>query len=168
MRLLRQAICGHIWKRIVEKSKINATSVTLHPLRQAIWGPIWKHTVEKSQTNAIYVTLHLLWKAIWGDIWNHTVEKNQTNVTNVTLLYPGQTIWGHIWKPMVETSQTNVSVNMNPPRQAIWGLMYALWRKVKQMQPVRLCILSSNSFKEVLGNTQCRKVEQMKLYKIAL
>ena len=32
---------GNIWKRTVEKSQTNATSVIMHPLVQAIWGNIW-------------------------------------------------------------------------------------------------------------------------------
>ena len=52
------------------------------PLRQAIWWNIWKHTVEKSRTNATNVTLHLLTQAIWGHIWKHTLEKSETNATN--------------------------------------------------------------------------------------
>ena len=41
-----QAIWGGIWKCTVEKSQVNVTNVTLHPLRQAIWGGVWKRTVE--------------------------------------------------------------------------------------------------------------------------
>ena len=44
----KQAIWGHIWKRTVEKSQMNATNVTLHPHRQEIWGDIWKSTVGKN------------------------------------------------------------------------------------------------------------------------
>ena len=77
MHPLRLAIWGNIWKRTVEKSRTNATSVTLPFLRQAIWGDIWKHTVEKSQTSATNVTLPALSKVLWGDIWRGTVKKGE-------------------------------------------------------------------------------------------
>ena len=77
----RQAIWGHIWKRIAEISQTNAANVTLNHLRQAIWGHIWKRTVEISQTNATNVTLPALLQALYGDIWKHSVEKSQTNAT---------------------------------------------------------------------------------------
>ena len=37
----------------------------------------------------------------------------------------------------------------------------AQWRKVKQMQPMSLCILKERPFKETFENTQWRKVKQM-------
>ena len=33
----------------MEKSRINATSVIMHPLKQAIWGHIWKDTMGKNR-----------------------------------------------------------------------------------------------------------------------
>ena len=50
MLLLRQAIWGHIWKRTLEKNKINATNATMHLIRQAVWGDIWKIIVYESKT----------------------------------------------------------------------------------------------------------------------
>ena len=73
----------------------------------------------KNQTNATSVTLHPLMQAIWGSVWKHIVEKNQTNATSVTL---------------------------HPLMQVIWGRKNAHWRKVKQVQPVRLCMLWSKFF----------------------
>ena len=35
------------------------------------------------------------------------------------------------------------------------------WRKTKQMQPVRLCILWGRQFEETFKNTQWRKAKQM-------
>ena len=37
----------------------------------------------------------------------------------------------------------------------------AHWRKVKQMQPMRLCILYFKQFEETFESAQCRKVKQM-------
>ena len=94
-----------IWKCTVEKSRTNATNVTLHPLGQAIWGHIWKYTVGKSRTNATNVILHPHRQAIWGDILKHTVEKSQTTAINVTMHLLVQMFWGHIWKHTVEKVQ---------------------------------------------------------------
>ena len=58
--------------------------------RQEIWGHIWKRTLEKSQINATNATMHLLRQAIWGTIWKYTVEKSQTNATNATMLFQGR------------------------------------------------------------------------------
>ena len=48
MTFLMQAICGHIWKRILEKTQTNATNVTMAPLGQTFWGHIWKHTASEN------------------------------------------------------------------------------------------------------------------------
>ena len=56
------------------------------------------NTVEKSRTNATNVTLHHLIYAILGDIWKRTLETNQTNASNATKLSHMQAIWGDIWK----------------------------------------------------------------------
>ena len=77
MALLEQAIWGHIWKRTVEKSQTNATSVIMHPLEQEVWGDIWKRTVEKSHTIATSVAMHPPVQTNWGCIWEHTVEKSK-------------------------------------------------------------------------------------------
>ena len=77
MHLLMPAIWGNIWKRTVEKSRTNATSVTLPFLRQAIWGDIWKPTVEKGQTSATNVTLPDLSKVLWGDMKRHSEERRK-------------------------------------------------------------------------------------------
>ena len=61
-RKVKQMQRMRLW--ILNKSKTNATNVTLPLLRQAIWGHIWKRTVEKSQINAANVTLPLLWHVI--------------------------------------------------------------------------------------------------------
>ena len=76
-----QAILGHIWKYIVEKSQTNATSVIMHPLGKVIWGHIRKYIVKKSQTNATSVII-----IIKRDIWTHTVNKSKNKATNVTLI----------------------------------------------------------------------------------
>ena len=47
---------GHIWKRTVEKSETNETSVTFV---QTILGNIWNYTVMKGKTSAISVTAYL-------------------------------------------------------------------------------------------------------------
>ena len=48
MTFLMQAICGHIWKRILEKTQTNATNATMAPLGQTFWGHIWKHTASEN------------------------------------------------------------------------------------------------------------------------
>ena len=48
MHHLGQIVWGHTWKRTLEKSPTNATSVTMQHLRQVIWRHTWKHTLEKS------------------------------------------------------------------------------------------------------------------------
>ena len=40
------------------ESQTNATNVIMHPFRQAIWGHIWKYIVEKSHINATNVIMH--------------------------------------------------------------------------------------------------------------
>ena len=106
MPILGQAIWGHNWKRTVEISQTNATSVNLPVLIQVLWGRIWKHTVKKSQANATSVNLPVCdpssfetfenahWKksnkcnrcyyasskhGVRVDMRKHTLEKNQTN-----------------------------------------------------------------------------------------
>ena len=74
--------------------------------RQEIWGHIWKRTLEKSQINATNATMHLLGQAIWGDIWKHTMEKSQTNVPSVSMFPLGQTVWRNNWKCTLVKSQT--------------------------------------------------------------
>ena len=78
-----QVIWGHIWKRTVEKSRTNATNVTMPLLGQAIWGNIWKYTVEKSKTNATNATLPALSKVIWGDIWRDTDQCRREKSDNL-------------------------------------------------------------------------------------
>ena len=77
----------------MQKSKTNATNVTIPLLRHGVWRIIWKCTVEKSQTNATYATLHPLIKAIWGNLGKRTVEKSKTNATNVTIPPLNLKIW---------------------------------------------------------------------------
>ena len=93
----------------MERSKTNATNVTLHSLRQAIWWHIWKHILDKSHINVTNVTMPPHRQVIWGDIWNRTVGKKQTNATNVTLHPLGHSLWRLIWKSM-ETSDVSRSV----------------------------------------------------------
>ena len=78
------------------------------------------HTAEKSQTNATNAILHPLVQAVWGHIWKYTAEKSQTSATSVTLHPLTQAICGDIWKTQ--------------------------WRKIKQMQPMRLCIVGGKQF----------------------
>ena len=55
-----------VWRMQVWKiSQINATSATLHLLIKAIWEHIWKRTVEKSQTNATTVTTRWVSPQVW-------------------------------------------------------------------------------------------------------
>ena len=96
-----------MWKCTVEKSRTNATNVTMPPLRQAIWGDIWKHTVKAIATN---VNMPPLGQEILGNIWKCTEGKSQTNVINLTMPLLRQAIWGHI---------ENIQ-----------------WRNIKQKQPV--------------------------------
>ena len=42
------------------------------------------------------------------------------------------------------------------------------WRKVKQMQPMRLCIFSGKPFEDTFENAQWRKVKQMQLMWLCL
>ena len=72
-RKIKQMQRMRLW--ILNKSKTNATNVTLPLLWHGVWRIIWKCTVEKSQTNATYATMNPLIKAIWGNIWKRTVEK---------------------------------------------------------------------------------------------
>ena len=65
--------------------------------------------------------------AIWRHIWKLTLEKSQMNAARVTL-------------PVLIKAR---SVN-------IWD---AQWRKVKQMQSMWLCIISSWRFEETFVNT---------------
>ena len=53
-------IRGHNWKNTDEKSQINATNVTLHPLWQAIRWDIWKYTEGKCKRSVFSVTVHLI------------------------------------------------------------------------------------------------------------
>ena len=154
MSILGQAIWGHNWKRTVEISQTNATSVNLPVLIQVLWGRIWKHTVKKSQANATSVNLPVCdpssfetfenahWKksnkcnrcyyasskhGVRGDIWKHTLEKNQTNATSVIMPLLRQANWGDIWKCTAEKSHTNaISVIMHRLRQATWG---DIWKR---------------------------------------
>ena len=66
-------------------------------------------------------------------------------------------------KPTMEKGQTNaISVITHLLRQAIWGNTWKTqWRKVKQMQPVWICILLCKLFEETFENTRWRKVKQM-------
>ena len=82
----------------MEKSFINAKSVTIPHLGQVLWVHIRKRTVEKSQTNATNVSSHQPSRASWQDIWKHTLGTNQTNATSVILQPMRQTIWRNIWK----------------------------------------------------------------------
>ena len=154
MPILGQAIWGHNWKRTVEISQTNATSVNLPVLIQVLWGRIRKHTVKKSQANATSVNLPVCdpssfetfenahWKksnkcnrcyyassehGVRVDIWKHTLEKNQTNATSVIMPLLRQANWGDIWKCTAEKSHTNaISVIMHRLRQATWG---DIWKR---------------------------------------
>ena len=83
-RKIKQMQRMRLW--ILNKSKTNATNVTLPLLWHGVWRIIWKCTVEKSQTNATYATMNHLIKAIWDNIWKRTVEKSQRNATKATIL----------------------------------------------------------------------------------
>ena len=53
-------------------------------------------------------------------------------------------------------------------RKAIWGLIWKLWRKTKQMQPMWLCILLFKRFKDTLKNAQWRKVKEMQPMRLCI
>ena len=61
-------------------------------------------------------------QALWTDIEKHTLEKGQINATNVIMQLLVQTFWKRIWKRTVE--------------------------KVKQMQPMPICMLSCRLFED--------------------
>ena len=60
-----------------------------------------------------------------------------------------QAIWGDIWN--IWTNATNVNESYKNTQ----------WRKVKQMLPMWLCILTGKRFEDTFENTQWRKVEHM-------
>ena len=72
--------------------------------------------------------------AIWRYIWKLTLEKSKMNAARVTL------------PVLIKAGSVN-----------IWD---AQWRKVKQMQAMWLCIISSWRFEETFVNTRWRKDRQ--------
>ena len=68
----------------------------VQPRDRHIIEHIWKYTLEKSRTNATSVSLAAMIQVLWGLIWNYTVEKSQTNATSATTFPLKQSIWGHI------------------------------------------------------------------------
>ena len=64
---IMHAVWGHIWWHIVGRQS-NATNATMHIPKRAIWGHIWKHVLEKSQINAISVTMRPLMQVLCGNI----------------------------------------------------------------------------------------------------
>ena len=87
-----------------------------------------------------------------------TMSSSHINAINVTMKLLIHAIWGYIWKYTAEKSQTNVtSVNM-PAKDT---LETTQWRKVKQMQPVWICLFSSRQFEETFENTKWGQGKQM-------
>ena len=68
----------------------------VQPRDRHIIEHIWKYTLEKSRTNATSVSLAAMIQVLWGLIWNYTEEKSQTNATSATTFPLKQSIWGHI------------------------------------------------------------------------
>ena len=67
-----------------------------------------------------------------------------------------QVIWGNIWKHMVE-KKLNKCSKYNYASFVAGDLrkhLKAQWRKVKQMQPMRLCFLLGRQFEESFENAQ--------------
>ena len=106
------------------------------PVGQLILRHIWKCTLQKSQIIAANVNLHPHMNALWGNLWEHTAEKSQTNATNVTLHHLMQALWGHVWEQQ--------------------------WIKVKQMQPMWLCIMLCKHFEDTFENAEWEKMQPMR------
>ena len=89
-----------------------------------------RHSIEKTK-NATSVILHPFWQAIWWDIWKHTGNKSKEcmQCDGLIIHLIRQAIWGKNWK--CTCRQIVTSVTMNSHRQT-----------AKQVQPVRLCLLS--------------------------
>ena len=67
-----------------------------------------------------------------------------------------QSIWRNIWKKSNKCNQWFL-----PGKRFEETFNDAQWRKVKQMQPMRLCIFSGKLFEETFENAQCRKVKRI-------
>ena len=149
----------------MEKRKTNAAIVTVSSYASAL-NRHWKtHTGERPNkcNQCDYATSCA--DVLKTHLKTHS-GKSQTNATNVTMPILGQAIWGHIWKRTVGRSQIiAINATLHPCMQ---------WRKVKQMQPVWICLWSlSQHLKMHLGksqidaidvtfeNTQWRKTKQM-------
>ena len=83
----------------------------------------------------------------------HKVRKIFKNEKNVIL---------HFWPKKFEGAFWNAQTNATIHRQFEDKFENAQWRKAKQMQPMRLCLLSCRPFEATFENTQCRKAKQMR------
>ena len=50
----------------------------------------------------------------------------------------------------------------------LWGFEIAQWRKVKQMQPMWLCLFLCSQFEDTFENAQWRKIKQMQSMRVCL
>jgi len=126
----------------------------------------------KSRTTATYVTLHPLGHAIWGHIWKKYWRKVkkcnecdlasfQANILTRHLNRYSEKI--HSWEKSNKCNQC-----LLPGKRFEETFKDVHWRKVKQMQPMRLCLFSSRQFEATFQNAQRRKVKQMQPMRLCL
>ena len=114
-------------------------------------------------------TMHLFWQAIWEDIWKLTLEKSPTNATNVTM----HLFWQ--FEKTFENSFWRKIFQMQPMRLCISSLRRfektfenSHWKKVVQMQPMRLCIFFGRQFEKTFENSRWKKVIEMQPLRLCI
>ena len=143
----------------------------MHSLGQAIWGDLWKSTMGKSRTTATCVTLHPLGHAIWGHIWKTYWRKVKKKCNECDLAsFQANILTRHLNRYSVKIHSWEKSNNqcLLPGKRFEETFKDAQWRKVKQMQPMRLCLFSSRQFEATFENAQWRKVKQMQPMRLCL
>ena len=159
----RQALWGDIWQRTVVKNQTNATNVTLHLHRQVIWGDIWKRNGEKSNkcNQCDYASSRE--GNFRTHLKTHSGEKlnkcNQCDYASSRADVLRTLLKAHNGEKSNKCNQCDFAPSLRTRLKTHSGgcrrfeeAENTQWRKVKQMQPVLLCIISCRQFKETLKN----------------
>ena len=127
----------------------------------------FENTVEKSQTNVTSAIMPLFEKAIWGHIWKRTVVKsgeklnkcNQCDYASSRADVLRTLLKAHNGEKSNKCNQCDFAPSLRTRLKTHSGgcrrfeeAENTQWRKVKQMQPVLLWIISCRQFKETLKN----------------
>ena len=128
------------FENTVEKSQTNVTSAIMPLFEKAICGHIWKRTVVKSWTNAINALIQCDYASSRADVLRTLLKAHNGEKSNKCNQCD--------FAPSLRTRLKTHSGGCRRFEEA----ENTQWRKVKQMQPVLLWIISCRQFKETLEN----------------